>query len=167
MPTATAIARHLQQLERVFFWQGDRLDKVMKQVAHNQQLIKRVVEQARQVELSRDDAQLLFERLNRQRQRISLAAIQLKARYAGHPQLSPVIKALEKTAKQIDDALICLQVLLDAYAGYAAPAKLPKTLGPTWEKVLDHVLLYHELQERMKEPQKKISLDELRARHGL
>jgi len=167
MPTVTAIARHLQQLEKVLFWQGDRLDKVMKRVTHNQQLIKRVVEQARRVELGRDDAQLLFDQLNQQRHRISLAVIQLKARYSGHPQLPPVIKALEKTAKQIDDALIGLQVLLDAYAGYAAPAKLPKTLGPAWEKVLDYVLLYHELQERMKESPKKVSLDELRARHGL
>jgi hypothetical protein len=167
MPTATAIAKHLQRLEKMLFWQEDRLDKVMKKVTHSQQLIKSAIEQARRVELSEDDAQLLFDKLNQQRHRISLAAIQLKARYSGHPQLSRVIKALEKTAKQIDNALIGLQVLLDAYAGYAAPAKLPKTLGPTWEKVLDHVLLYHELQERMKGSQKKISLDEFRAQYGL
>ncbi|MCL6642823.1 MAG: hypothetical protein K6T71_05825 [Candidatus Bipolaricaulota bacterium] len=167
MPTATAIAKHLQQLEKAPFWQEDRLDKVLKRVAHSQRLIQRVIAQARRIELGRDDAQLLFDQFNQHRQRMSLAAIQLKARYSGHPQLSLVIKALEKTAKQIDDALVGLQVLLDAYAGYAAPEKLPKTLGPAWEKVLDHVLLYHELQKRTKESQKKISLDELRAQYGL
>lgn len=157
----------MKELADTFPRHSDRLDTAMRNFTRHQKALQGVIAQVRQIELSRDQARSLFDRFAEQRQMLVLGLIQIKARYAGDAKLPDLVQIIEKIVKQLDDVLICLQILLDAFDGYAAPDKLPKTLGPVWEKVLDHVLLYHELQARMKGLRRSITLAELDARYGL
>lgn len=160
-----ALNRMQEELSSAFPQPDSQLEKAVQNFTRHQKALQDVIAQARQMALSQEQARQLFDKFSAQRQMLAIGLIQVKARYAGDPKLSTLSQLLAKIIKGLDDVLICLQVLLDAYEGYAAP--VPKTLGPAWEKVLDHVLLYHELQTRMKESRKRISLDELRRRYEL
>lgn len=58
-----------------------------------------------------------------------------------------------------------LQALLDAFEGHL-PAKIPHTMSHEWARLLDHILLYHELEARSG-TSGKTPLEDVLAEHNL
>ncbi len=128
--------------------------------------VEQLASEIRKLDVRKEQAAKLYERFKMLNGELEEGLVQIQARYTGDPLLKPLGDAIRGILNIYSELLIDLRVLLDAYEG-SAPARIRTTLGPHWEKLLDHILLYHELKAREKEAGQKISLDELAAKHGL
>jgi len=130
------------------------------------QYVEQLVSEIRQLDLTKEQAANLYDRFKMLKSELEEGLVQIQARYTGDPLLKPLGGAIRGIVKIYTELLVDVKVLLDAYEG-SPPAQIRTTLGPHWKRLFDHILLYQELKAREKEPGPKISLDELKAKHGL
>ncbi len=127
---------------------------------------RQLMAEVRQLEPTKEQAVDVCRKFQALKTELEDGLILIKARYGGDPCLKELSTIIRSTIKLYDDLLIDLKVLLDAFEG-RPPAEIRLTLGKTWEQLLDHILLYHEIKAREGESGGEITLREIEEKYGL